>query len=86
MFDQDSVQTETALPVIEVLLRELVETKGGSDLLLSVGKPPQLRVYNEVVPMDYPILTAALFGYRQVSCEYFYSDGDCCSCGQGGVG
>jgi twitching motility protein PilT len=31
------------------LLRQLAATKGGSDLILTVGKPPQFRVHGEVV-------------------------------------
>jgi twitching motility protein PilT len=33
------------------LLRQLAATKGGSDLILTVGKPPQLKVHGEVVPV-----------------------------------
>lgn len=38
------------------LLKELARTKGASDLLITVGKPPQLRIDNEVVPMKYDSL------------------------------
>ena len=39
------------------LLKELARTKGASDLLITVGKPPQLRINNEIVPMNYePLL------------------------------
>ena len=30
------------------LLEKLAQTPGGSDLILTVGKPPQLKVYGEV--------------------------------------
>jgi twitching motility protein PilT len=39
------------------LLTELARTKGASDLILTAGKEPQLRIYNEVQSMDYPVLT-----------------------------
>lgn len=35
------------------LLKELARTKGASDLLITVGKPPQLRVNNELVDLNY---------------------------------
>jgi twitching motility protein PilT len=39
------------------LLRALAETPGASDLILTVGKEPQLRIYNEVLPLaDHPVL------------------------------
>jgi twitching motility protein PilT len=41
----------------EELLSRLVQTKGGSDLILTVGKPPQFKVYGEVhsVPACEPL-------------------------------
>ncbi|KPK77778.1 MAG: hypothetical protein AMJ79_02155 [Phycisphaerae bacterium SM23_30] len=42
---------------IDKFLAALSETDGASDLLITVGKPPQLRVHNEIVPLDYPVLT-----------------------------
>ena len=39
------------------LLSQLSQTKGASDLLITVGKPPQLRIYNEIGPLDFPELT-----------------------------
>jgi twitching motility protein PilT len=42
---------------IEQLLMSLATTQGGSDLVLSVGKPPQLKVYGEVASMaECPVL------------------------------
>lgn len=41
----------------EDCLRALAETRGASDLLITVNRPPQLRVHNEIVPLDYPVLT-----------------------------
>ena len=38
--------------VIKDLLKKLADTKGASDLILTEGKPPQLRVYNHIVPLD----------------------------------
>ena len=35
----------------EELLRQLAATKGGSDLILTVGKPPQFKVHGEVGPV-----------------------------------
>ncbi len=35
----------------EELLRQLAATKGGSDLILAVGKPPQFKVHGEVGPV-----------------------------------
>ena len=49
---------ENAVPAIEKLLLQLSQTKGASDLLITVGKPPQLRVYNNIKTLDYPVLTA----------------------------
>ena len=43
---------------IESLLLELSATDGASDLIVTVGQPPQLRVHNEVVALDHPSLTA----------------------------
>jgi twitching motility protein PilT len=36
---------------IDELLRHLASTDGGSDLILTVGKPPQLKVNGEVMPV-----------------------------------
>jgi twitching motility protein PilT len=43
----------------EELLRQLAATKGGSDLILTVGKPPQFKVHGEVVsvPNTTPLAT-----------------------------
>jgi twitching motility protein PilT len=38
------------------LLKELARTKGASDLIITVGKPPQLRVNNELAAMNYEAL------------------------------
>ena len=38
------------------LLKELARTKGASDLLITVGRPPQLRINNEIIPMNYDSL------------------------------
>ncbi len=35
----------------EELLRRLAATKGGSDLILTVGKPPQFKIHGEVGPV-----------------------------------
>ena len=43
---------------IEALLNDLTNTKGASDLIITAGKPPQLRIYNELHDMDYPFLTS----------------------------
>ena len=43
---------------IESLLVELTDTTGASDLIITVGKPPQLRIHNEVIELDYTTLTA----------------------------
>ena len=44
----------------ESLLTRLARTKGASDLIITTGKPPQLRVWNELVELhDEDILTAA---------------------------
>jgi twitching motility protein PilT len=45
----------------EELLRLLANTKGGSDLILTVGKPPQLKVHGEVgsVPNATPLEPAS---------------------------
>lgn len=45
------------------LLQQLAATKGGSDLILTVGKPPQLKVHGEVVSV--PNLTPL----EPVSCD-----------------
>ncbi|WP_018131344.1 type IV pilus twitching motility protein PilT [Effusibacillus pohliae] len=41
---------------IEELLRETVE-RGASDLHISVGIPPYLRINGRLVPLEYPVLT-----------------------------
>jgi len=41
----------------EDCLRALSETSGASDLLITVNRPPQLRVHNEIVSLDFPALT-----------------------------
>ncbi len=50
---------KTAKPVrtVDIFLAALSETEGASDLLITVGKPPQLRIHNEIIPLDYPDLT-----------------------------
>jgi len=43
---------------IEDLLCRLAETAGGSDLILTVGRPPMVRIYGNVLPVpDHPPLT-----------------------------
>lgn len=44
----------------ESLLTRLAHTKGASDLIITTGKPPQLRVWNELIELhDQDILTPA---------------------------
>jgi len=43
---------------ITVLLKTLAQTEGASDLLITVGKSPQLRVYREFVSLGGPELTS----------------------------
>jgi len=40
------------------LFKRLIETEGASDLLITVGAPPQLRVHRILVPLNYPELTS----------------------------
>jgi len=44
---------------VKTLLKDLAQTKGASDLLLTAGRPPQLRIYNQLVSLDYPLLDTA---------------------------
>jgi len=44
------------MPTMEALLREATE-KGASDLHLSSGEPPMLRVHGDLVRMEHPALT-----------------------------
>lgn len=37
---------------IESLLRKLAQTEGASDLVITVGQPPQLRLYHDLAPID----------------------------------
>jgi twitching motility protein PilT len=46
---------ESKVNIID-LLKELARTKGASDLLITVGKPPQLRVNNELTDLNYEAL------------------------------
>jgi len=47
---------ESKINIID-LLKELARTKGASDLLITVGKPPQLRINNDITPLNYePLL------------------------------
>lgn len=48
-----------AMLTMEGILEEFANTAGGSDLLITVGKPPQMRVHNEIESLDYPELTPA---------------------------
>ncbi len=43
---------------IQQFLQTLMETEGASDLILTVGVPPQLRVYREMIPLNHPELTS----------------------------
>jgi twitching motility protein PilT len=45
------------MPTMEQLLREAVE-KNASDLHLSAGQPPRLRVDGDLVPLDHPVMNA----------------------------
>ncbi|MCH9022424.1 MAG: PilT/PilU family type 4a pilus ATPase [Planctomycetes bacterium] len=36
----------------------MIETEGASDLIVTVGTPPQLRVFRMLVPLNYPELTS----------------------------
>ena len=40
------------------LFKRLIETEGASDLLITVGAPPQLRINRMLVPMNYPELNS----------------------------
>ena len=42
---------------METFLATLAQTQGASDLLITVGRPPQLRIYNEIESLDLPDLT-----------------------------
>ncbi len=44
------------MPTMEALLREAAE-KGASDLHLSSGEPPMLRVHGDLVRIEHPALT-----------------------------
>jgi len=44
---------------VDELLARLSLTEGASDLLITVGKPPQLRIYNEIESLGYPPLMPA---------------------------
>ena len=44
------------MPTMEALLREAAE-KGASDLHLSSGEPPMLRVHGDLVRTEHPALT-----------------------------
>src|SRR5690606_13730130 len=46
----------TRMPTMEQLLREAVE-KNASDLHLSAGQPPRLRVDGDLAPLDHPVQT-----------------------------
>lgn len=39
------------------LLKRMMETRGASDLVLSAGTPPKLRIYRKMVPLNLPNLT-----------------------------
>ncbi len=45
------------LPTTENLLVRLSQTKGGSDLIITAGRQPQLRVYTQIIDLDFPELT-----------------------------
>jgi len=49
---------EIVMPTMQELVREAVK-KGASDLHLSAGGPPRLRVDGDLVPTDHPSLDAA---------------------------
>ena len=42
---------------MDTFLEKLSRTKGASDLLITVGRPPQTGLNNEIVALDYPVLT-----------------------------
>ncbi len=44
------------MPTMEQLLREAVD-KNASDLHLSAGQPPRLRVDGDLAPLDHPVMT-----------------------------
>ncbi len=46
------------MPTMEQLLREAVD-KNASDLHLSAGQPPRLRVDGDLTPLDHPVMAAA---------------------------
>jgi twitching motility protein PilT len=57
--DQSHVESEEiVMPTMQELVREAVE-KGASDLHLSAGGPPRLRVDGDLVATDHPSLDAA---------------------------
>jgi twitching motility protein PilT len=39
------------------LLSELAQTPSASDLIITEGKPPQIRVSNLIVPLDFPVMS-----------------------------
>ncbi|MEE8573902.1 MAG: ATPase, T2SS/T4P/T4SS family, partial [Thermodesulfobacteriota bacterium] len=43
-------------PILQELLRLMIE-KGGSDLHMSAGSPPRIRVHGNLMPLDIPPLT-----------------------------
>jgi twitching motility protein PilT len=55
---QDASQSEAADYDLPALMTELL-SRGGSDIHLSVGAPPTLRVNDQLVRLDYPALSAA---------------------------
>jgi twitching motility protein PilT len=55
---QDASQSEAADYDLPALMTELL-SRGGSDIHLSVGAPPTLRVNDQLVRLDYPTLSAA---------------------------
>jgi twitching motility protein PilT len=54
---EEKAGATTARESMIAFLKDLAQTKGASDLLVTVGRPPQLRIYNEIQPLDYPPLT-----------------------------
>lgn len=42
---------------MNALLEKLTHTKGASDLLITVGRPPQFRLHNEIVSLECPVLS-----------------------------
>ena len=69
------MEREQAIKFMRDLLKLMIE-KGGSDLFITVGFPPAMKIHGKMTPVSKTELTPGITSYKM----FFFARRDICSC------